>query len=235
MEMKTCSTADTTLLACLKIAQSFSENIFELAHIRTDWTQEYANDLKARIKSVQINHLQAEFCVETAEHKRAHLLMLTSLKDFNLLRALIRIEFKNEPKFVKMVYDELGFTDLFSDAINGDYHSLYLLIERFYTNMTPQIREKLISKTIPISMIDRALVYYNQIQPYRSCFDMEFENKGITDEGKGKIKEIYSEIKDICRIATAYYMLDPSKRDQFCFFRVLHGMNISIPETIYNK
>ncbi|MGD9931785.1 MAG: hypothetical protein AB7U05_17330 [Mangrovibacterium sp.] len=236
METKrTCSTADTTLMACHKIAQSFSENIFELAHIRTDWTQEYAKELKSRIKALQANYIPAESSQEAEKHRRAHSLMITSLKEISLLRALIRIEFKDDPKFVKKAFEELGYNDLFSEAKNGDYNSLYRLMERFSTNLTPDIREKLISKTIPIAMIDRIVTYYQEMKANEGCFELIHDNKQLDEEAKKKISAIYSEIKDICRIATAYYMLDAVKRDQFCFFRVLHGLNLELPETVYNK
>lgn len=232
---KTCSTVETTLMACQKIAQSFNENIFELAHIRTDWTQAYAEELKARIKSLQNSYFLTESSKETEKHKRGHTLLIMSLKDISLLRALIRVEFKDEPKFIKKAFEELGYNDLFSEAKNGDYNSLYRLVKRFSTNLTPDIREKLISKTIPIAMIDRIVEYFMEMKENEACFELIHDNKHLSAEAKQKINEIYSEIKDICRIASAYYMLNSEKRDLFCFFRVLHGLNLALPETVYNK
>jgi hypothetical protein len=53
----------------------------------------------------------------------------------------------------------------------------------------------------------------------------------LSDEGKKVINIIFSEIKDICRVATAYYLFDPVKRDQFCFFRVMIGLKKTIPQS----
>lgn len=233
---KICSTANATIMACKKIVQSFNENIFELNRIRTDWTPQYAMELKSRIDAAQATYLPEETCCSHADKQLyVHDLMISSLKDIALLRALIKVEFKDDPKFQKMVFEELGYNDLFSDAKGGDYHSLYFLIERFANNLTPAIREKLISKTIPIATIDKIAEYHFEMQEYKSCFDLINESKYLNKEGKKVVNEIFSEIKDICRIASAYYLFDSVKRDLFCFFRVMHGLKREIPETVYDK
>ena len=101
--------------------------------------------------------------------------------------------------------------------------------------MTPDIREKLISKTIPIPLIDRVTAYHHEMKDYVSCFDLVNGSMKLNDEGKKVIGDIFSEIKDICRVVSTYYMLNPAKRDLFSFFRVMHNLNHTIPETIYDK
>jgi len=232
----TCSTANSTILACQKIVQSLNENIYELSLIRTDWTAEYARQLKSRIKSAQTEYLPEQtFCKHTAQQQYVHQLMISSLKDISIFRALIKVEFKEDLAFQKQIFEELGYNDFFSDAKNGDYHSLYFLLKEFNKNITPEIREKIRNKTIPESLIDRLINYHQEMQEFKFCFDLINESSRLSPEGKQVINEIFSEIKDICRIATAYFMLDPLKRDQFSFFRVLHGLNKILPETIYSK
>ena len=157
------------------------------------------------------------YCLHTEKQNYVHDLMISSLKEITLFRALVKVEFKDDPKFQKLFFEELGYNDLFSDAKNGDYHSLYYLAERFHLNMTPAIREKLISKTIPIAMIDKAMSYHQEMLEFKSCFDLINESKYLSIEGKRKINEIFSEIKDICRIASAYYMFDPYKKGHVLF------------------
>ncbi len=233
-KVKICSIANATIRACQKIVQSFNENIFELTHIRTDWTPDYARDLKSRIETANATYLAPEtYCIHADEQSHVHNLMISSLKDITLFRALMKVEFKNDVKFQKLVFEELGFNDLFSDAKGGDYNSLYMLAERFAANLTPAIREKLISKTIPISMVDKIAGYYSEMENFKTCFDLINESKHLNEEGKQVISEIFSEIKDICRIASAYYLFDPVKRDMFSFFRVMHNLSRDVPETVY--
>lgn len=233
---KNCSLANATILASQKIAQSFSENIFELAHIRTDWTPEYARQLRERIKSAKATYLPNEiYCRNVAKQHYIHELMTSSLINISILRELIKVEFRNDPRFQKQVFEELGYNDLYSEAKNGDYRSLFFLTKLFHENMTPDIREKLISKTIPIALIDRVTAYHHEMKDYVACFDLINGSMKLSEEGKKVIGDIFSEIKDICRVVSTYYMLNSVKRDQFSFFRVMHNLNHSIPETVYDK
>jgi hypothetical protein len=233
---KNCSLANATILASQKIAQSFNENIFELSHLRTDWTPEYARQLKERIKSAKAAYLPNEInCRHSAKQEYIHNLLTSSLINISVLRELVKVEFRDDPIFQRLVFEELGYNDLYSEAKNGDYKSLFLLTKLFNENMTPDVRERLISRTIPISLIDRSINYYNEMKNYVACFDLINGSMKLSDEGKRVIGEIFSEIKDICRVVSTYYMLNPVKRDQFSFFRVMHNLNRSIPETIYDK
>lgn len=233
---KNCSLANATFLASQKIAQSFKENIFELSHIRTDWTPEYAEQLEVRIKSARIHYLPPDApCKHPRKQQYIHDLMISSLINISVLRELIKVEFRDDPTFQKRAFEDLGYNDLYSEAKNGDYRSLFYLTKTFYENMTPAIREKLISRTIPISLIDRVAIYYDEMKNYVMCFDLINGSKNLNEEGKNMLGEIFSEIKDICRVVSTYYMLDPVERDQFSFFRVMHGLNHAMPETIYEK
>ncbi len=233
---KNCSLANATILASQKIAQSFNENIFELAHLRTDWTPEYAQQLKERIKSARATFLPEDIsCRNSAKQQLIHDLMTSSLINVSVLRELIKVEFRDDRAFQKEIFETLGFNEYYSEAKNGDYRSLFMLTQALHQNMTPAIREKLISKTIPISLIDRVNGYHQQMKAYIACFDLINGSTTLDDEGKQVIGSIFSEVKDICRVVSTYYMLNPVKRDQFSFFRVMHTLNHSVPETIYDK
>jgi hypothetical protein len=233
---KNCSLANATILAEKKIAQSFNENIFELSRIRTDWTPEYARQLKSRVDSAKAAYLPPKTCCKHPEKQQyIHDLMISSLINISILRELIKVEFREDPIFQKHIFEKFGYNDLYSEAKNGDYRSLYYLTKAFHENMTPDIREKLISRTIPVSLIDRAASYHDEMKEYVACFDLINGSMNLNEEGKQEFSEIFSEIKDICRVVSTYYMLDPVLRDQFSFFRVMHCLNHAVPETVYAK
>ncbi|WP_430973507.1 hypothetical protein [Sunxiuqinia rutila] len=231
-EKTTCSTANATLLACMKIAQSFSENIYELSLIRNDWNQAYADELRSRIKSAKEKYLPADNYDKHADmQKYVHELMLSSLRNVALLRALIKVDFKDNKKFQKSIFEALGYNDYFSEAKNGDYQSLYYLLKVVHKNLTPGLKETLISKSIPLSLVDRILHFDDQLREFNSCFDWIADSEQISEEGKEVVNRIFSEVKDICRVTTAYYLFEPLKRDQFCFFRVMFGLQETVPQT----
>ncbi|MGQ7870604.1 hypothetical protein [Sunxiuqinia sp. sy24] len=233
MEEKiTCSTANATLLACTKIAQSFSENIYELSLIRSDWTQEYSEELRSRIKSAKDKYLPADNYYKHAEKQQhVHELMISSLRKVALLRALIKVDFKDDKKFQKRIFEELGYNDYFSEAKNGDYQSLYHLLKVVHESLTPELKQALTSKSIPTSLVDKILEFDDQLREFNSCFDLLVASEQLSDEGKRIVNNIFSEVQDICRITTAYYLFEPLKRDQFCFFRVMFGLKETVPQT----
>ncbi len=227
----TCSTANATILACKKIVQSFNENIYELALVRTDWTPAYAAELKGRINTALADYLPSEsFCRHAERQHYVHELMISALKKVSILRALIKVDFKEDKKFQKYLFEELGYNDYFSDAKNGDYHSLYFLLEMLHKNMSSELSDLLTSKSIPMALIQNLMDFDNQLHEFKGCFDLINSSDHLTEEGKRVINAIFSEIKDICRVATAYYLFDPVKRDQFCFFRVMIGLKKTIPQ-----
>lgn len=229
----TCSTANATIMACMKIVQSFNENIYELSHVRSDWTMEYGQQLKQRIKLAKSNYLPSEsYCKHAEKQQYVHEIMISSLKGVSILRALVKVDFKENKNFQKLIFEKLGYNDYFSDAKNGDFSSLYYLLENFHKNMTPEIKMALSSKTIPATLVEKILNYDEKLHEFRSCFDLINSSTELSNEGKQVINAIYSEIKDICRVATAYYLFDPLKRDQFCFFRVMIGLKKTIPQSV---
>jgi len=234
MEAKiTCSTANATLLACMKIVQSFNENIYELSLIRRDWTLEYAEALMSRIKKVKAEFLPAEeYYKHTDRQQFVHELMISSLRKVALLRALIKVDFKDNKKFQKQVFEALGYNDYFSEAKNGDYQSLYFLLKMIHQNMTPELKQTLTRKAIPAELIHTILKFDDELHEFNSCFDLIVASDRLSEAGREAVNEIFTQVKDICRVATAYYLFEPLKRDQFCFFRVMFGLKETFPQSI---
>jgi hypothetical protein len=233
MEEKiTCSTANTTLLACMKIVQSFNENIYELSLIRNDWTLDYAKTILSRIKKIKAEFLPAdEYYKHTDKQQYVHELMISSLRKVALLRALIKVDFKDDKKFQKHIFEALGYNDYFSEAKNGDYQSLYFLLKVIHESMTPELKQTLTSKTIPVELIDKILEFDNQLHEFNSCFDLIVASDRLNEAGRLAVNEVFTEVKDICRVATAYYLFEPLKRDQFCFFRVMFALKETFPQS----
>ncbi len=233
MEEKiTCSTANATLLACMKIVQSFNENIYELSLIRNDWTLEYAQTLLSRIRTTKAEFLPTdEYYKHTDKQQYVHELMISSLRKVALLRALIKVDFKDDKKFQKQIFEALGYNDYFSEAKNGDYQSLYFLLKVIHENVTPELKQTLTSNAIPAELIDTILKFDNQLREFNSCFDLIVASDRLSESGKLAVNEIFTEVKDICRVATAYYLFEPLKRDQFCFFRVMFGLKETFPQS----
>jgi hypothetical protein len=220
-----CLANTATLLACRAIAQAFSENIYELAHLRKGWKVDYANELKKRIITIYNDHFaiqKSQFHPEKLEAWRE--LMVSALTDLAIVRASVKVDFREDKEFLKDFFNQMGYTQYFSDAKNGDHVSMYNFIYTFASHLTPDLTEKITAGGLDIHVVNRIAEDAKALVEFKDCFEMINDPSLVDDEGTKMLEEVYQEIQDICRIATAYYYFDPLKRESFNFFKALRNI-----------
>jgi hypothetical protein len=206
---------------------SFAENIYELAHIRKDWSVAYAGSLKKRAGEI-IERLFASGNIHGMMEKLRmwRELMISSLTDIGIIRASVKNDFKNDKAFQKDFFQILGYNDYFSDAKNGDHYSMYEFVQTFARNLTPEIKEKILAGGLDPKIIERLLDTAGELQNFSECFSLMNENSILLPEDREAIEKLYIEVRDISRIATAYYYFDPQKREAFNFFKTLRNIRV---------
>ena len=220
--ISTCLTGTATILTCRKIAQSFSENIYELSSIRRNWSPDYAVNLKDRIDRIMNQYFTQESLIDHLEkHGQFYELMIAALKDVSVFRAELKVDFSHDKEFLKETFENLGFVDYYSDAKNGDHFSLYKMMATFRRNMTTELQQVINARGIDKNLLIRLLAYKERLAELKNCFDISHGNDQLGAELKREINSIYSEVKDICRVANAYYEFDPVQRDRFNFYKVM--------------
>lgn len=220
-----CPTSTATILACQSISKSFKEHIFELSRIRPEWDIKYATSLRIWIDDIIIkyySHTSGQLKEE--KYQNWHEIMIGAIKYLGTLRATVKVDFKNDKEFKKEFFQKFGYNDFYSDAKNGDHLSTYNLLKTFAGNLDEKTRKKLEDKGDEKSIIDHILDFAEQINAYKECFELMKGNNEVNVYGKKDIDEIYNSIKDICRIAGAYYQFDPDVREKFNFYRVLRNL-----------
>jgi hypothetical protein len=229
--ISTCLTGTATILTCRKIAQSFSENIYELSSIRHNWSPDYAANLKERIDRIMNQYFTHESLIDHLEkHGQFYELMIAALKDISVFRAELKVDFGHDKEFLKGTLDDLGYVDYFSDAKNGDHFSLYKMMATFKRNMTPELQQVILARGIDKGLLNRLIGYKEKLAELKNCFDISHGKDQLGAELKREINAIYSEIKDICRIVHAYYEFDPIQRDKFYFYKVMINLKKSALE-----
>lgn len=220
--MTLCSTSTATILACQKIARSFKENIYELSIARRDWDPEFATSLNVWIEDTIEKHYSESLDVlKDPRYKEWHELMVAGLQHLKLLRASIKVDFKNDKEFLKGFFQKVGYSEFFSDAKNGDHISLYRFLKTFAENLDEETRQIIVSKGTMDSLFDKILMYANQVSDFQDCFVALEGDLELNNYGKKEVAEIYATIQDICRIAIAYYQFDPAIRCKFNYYKVL--------------
>lgn len=147
--------------------------------------------------------------------------MVAGLQLLKVLRASMKVDFKDDKEFLKAFFKKMGYAEYFSDAKNGDHIKLYKFLKTFAENLDEETRQKIVDKGSMDSIFDKILACANQVNDYEDCF-IALEGEAALDTyGKKEVAEIYSTIQDICRIAIAYFQFDPNMRSQFNYYKVL--------------
>jgi len=220
--MTACPTSTVTMLACEKIAKTFKENIYELSRIRNDWDPGYATSINVWVNdTIEKYYLGNKESIDNSRFVEWHDIMIAGMQSLKVLRASIKVDFKNDKPFLKNFFEKHGYTEFFSDAKNGDHLSLHKFLTTFANNLDAETRRKIISKNTPDTVIEKILNSAKQILKFTECFEALEGDAQLNSYGQKEVKEIYETIQDISRIAMAYYQFDPVKRDLFNFYKVL--------------
>jgi len=223
--MIACPTSTVTILACQKIAKTFRENIYELSRVRKDWDPGYATSINVWVNDTIEKYYEGSAdSVDNKKFMEWHEIMVAGMQGLKVLRASVKVDFKNDEQFLKSFFEKQGYCEFFSDAKNGDHRSLHKFLCVFAKNFDNETRKKIVAKNTPNSVIQKILDSAQQITKFTKCFDALEGDIHINSYGQKEVSEIYSTIQDICRIAMAYYQFDPVKRDQFNFYKVLTNL-----------
>lgn len=217
-----CPTSTATILACQKIARAFKENIYELARIRKEWDPAYATSLNIWIDDTIEKYFAENLdSIDDSKYREWHEVMIAGLQSLKILRASIKVDFKDDKQFLKDFFERTGYDEYFSDAKNGDHLSMCKFLMTFAENIDNETRKKIIEKGTVDSLFDKIIESAHEIKKYENCFAVLEENADLNNYGKKEMIEVYKTIQDICRIAIAYYQFDPMRRDQFNFYKTL--------------
>jgi len=220
-----CPTSAATLLACRTISQAFAENIFELAHLRSGWNHHYAESLRKSVSKILEDHFSDKKNQLHPDRINAwREQMVSALTDLAIVRASVKVDFKKNKEFLKEFFERVGYTQYFSDAKNGDHVSIYHFITTFASNLTDDLFEKITLGGLDRNVVSRVIENAKALDQFKECFEVITDPNLVDDEGRSLLEQVYEEIQDICRIATAYYYFDPSKRESFNFFKALRNI-----------
>lgn len=214
------------LMASKTIAESFKTNISELSTTRTDWTEQYANDLITRIDNAIETHLG----VDAKKDLRNATTTLASIqvpakRDVSYFKTQIDEDFKKETSKRDEILKTLGFAKHLRGVQKGNQESLIQLLYQFKTNMTETLRQEITAKGINIALLDNIIGYADTFKQANVTQEtLKGSTKEITQEVTDVFNAIYDEIIGICKKASNYYQYEPLKKEQFTFAKALSNL-----------
>src|SRR5512138_407648 len=213
------------LLASRTVAESFKAHIAELSTTRALWTEQYANDLVARIETAITTHLGIDTKKELRDATATMAgIQVPAFRDLSYFRVQLTQDFKKEPAKRDELLVTLGFSRFYGTGIKSNQTNLILLLKTFKSSMTAQVKQDLIAKGMSAALIDNIMAYAESMQDADVTQEYQKEStKHITGEAAVAFNAIYDEVIAICRIAATYYKFEPLKKDQFTFAKIIRN------------
>jgi hypothetical protein len=214
------------LMASKTIAESFRANIAELSAIRTVWTEQYANDLAARIDKAIGNCLG----IDAKKELRGATAALVSIqaparRDVSFFKTQVEEDFKKDPARRDEILNTLGFTKYLRGVQNANQESLIQLLQAFKLNMTDALRNEITTRGMNPSLISNIIGYTESFSQANVAQEaLKGSTKEITRDVSDTFSAIYDEIIAICKIASVYYQFEPLKKEQFTFAKVITNL-----------
>ena len=180
------------LTASQTIAGSFKSCLTELSTLRTDWTEQYADDLQKSISDTLKNH----FGIDPQQGQRAATAALYALQ----------------------APAKRGFTANLRKVQKDNTEALVKLLFEFKKNLTDDWKAQITAKGLHPALIDRICGYADSVN--QANVDQEGAKSGsvaITDEVVDAFNAIYGQVIGICKKASDYYFDDPVKQALFTF------------------
>lgn len=215
------------LMAAKTLTESFKANISELSIIRTNWNEEYANQIAGKIDDAIENYLGVDKKKELrSATSKLSAIQMPALRDVSFLKTQLDVDFSDDKTKLKEILKQLGFNDYLKQAQKKDQEALIQLLFKIKSNLTGSMRAEIISKGLSSELLDRIIGYAVQLKD--ANVSQETLKEG-TKETSGEITKIfngiYDEVIGICKIATNYYAYDELKKELFTFSKVVSNMN----------
>ena len=217
------------LITAATINDSAIKNKTFLQSKRANWADPFFEDFKDQIDQTIEDYLGLDSAKQLRDSTKIVLeIQANAMKDLAELKTQIDADFKANPSQRTEILTTLGFNTYYTAVKNKDQEALVNLLFQFKTNLTPEVRTKIIDQGTAPATLDTIILYAE-----------ELKNANITQEGnKGARKEItaeavtafnaiYDKVINIAVISAKFYKDKPELKDQFSFTKVKNKLNLT--------
>ena len=217
------------LITAATINDSAIKNKTFLQSKRANWADPFIEDFKDQIDQTIEDYLGLDSAKQLRDSTKIVLeIQANAMKDLAELKTQIDADFKSNPSQRTEILTTLGFNTYYTAVKNKDQEALVNLLFQFKTNLTPEVRTKIIDQGTAPATLDTIILYAE-----------ELKNANITQEGnKGARKEItaeavtafnaiYDKVINIAVISAKFYKDKPELKDQFSFTKVKNKLNLT--------
>jgi len=214
------------LTASRIVAGNFKLNIGELSTVRSDWTEDYANDLESRINQTIETHLGIDAKKDLRDATSGLSgIQAAAKRDLSFFKTQIDDDFKSTPSVRDEVLNTLGFSKYLINVQKGNQEALVQLLYAFKKNMTDSLRSQITDKGLSATLIDKIIGYASSFNEANTSQEgLKQSTKEISKEVVDVFNGIYDEIIGICKKVSNYYQFDAVKKEQFTFSKIISNL-----------
>ena len=208
------------------VAENFKANIGELSSVRTDWTEQYATDLVARINQTIETNLGIDAKKDLRDATSGvSSIQISAKRDLSFFKTQIDDDFKTLPVLRDEILNTLGFSKLLRNVQKGNQEALVQLLYSFKKNMTDSLRAQITDKGLSANLIDKIVEYAGTFNEANTSQEgLKQSTKEISKEVVAVFNSIYDEIIGICKKVSNYYQFDAVKKEQFTFSKIISNL-----------
>lgn len=172
------------LLTSKTIVESFKLNLSELSLARSNWSEEYANNLAEKIDNAIENYLGLDKKKEL-RNATANLssIQTPAIRDLSFLKKQLQVDFADDKAKLKEMLKNLGFEKNLRKVQNSDQEALIELLYAFKKGMNDSLKSEIVAKGTNPELIDRIINYADQMKQANVSQETQKETtKAVSEE-----------------------------------------------------
>jgi len=202
---------------------------------RANWKPEFFQEIKTQIETATQNYLGYDNARELREAtQKVYAIMKPATDLLAEVKVQIEEDFKDSSEMKKEILNTLGYTSYFATVRRADQEGIINLLYQFKTNLTDELKTKIVDKGTAPESLDKIVSYADQLKNANVAQEgAKGTRKEQTNEAVTEFNNIYDKIISIARIASKFYKNNKPLADQFSFTKVSKSINNTkkIPKT----
>jgi hypothetical protein len=210
------------LIASATLIENAIANKAFLQTKRSNWTDAFFTNLQTKIDKT----LEEQLGIDSAKELRGATktvegIQTQSLRDLAEVKVQIMEDFKKDKPKQTEILIQLGFSAHHKEAQNGDQEALVQLLYKFKANLSDTLKTEIVAKGTAAAMLDEVTAYADALKKADVTQEtFKGNRKEITKEGISIFNDIYDEVISIAKIATKFYIGEPTKKALFSFAKI---------------
>lgn len=217
------------LVAALTVAENFSSFKVDFVNEKPNWEDPYITDFIAKIESILKEYFGINSGAELAEATRkVKGIQKEAIDHLRMIKIQIERGLRKNKERLKIVLEELGFTEFWKKASNKNQTMLIGLLIAFANNLDESTRTEIVNAGVNAGRISAVIGYTESFTKANTSLEkLKGTSKLNTEAAVTAFNEVYDQAMDICYEAKGIFANDKIKKAMFVFKKLVKNQGTS--------